>query len=186
MRVLGVCAPGLKDQPETGVPMTPPSVDYRIIPLTQNQIAYVSPRVYDSISAYKWYAFWSKRGHCFYAVRATRVNGQARTMFMHRQIMGLELDDPRTVDHKDRKRTLDNTDNNLRFASRSQQRLNQGMRTDNTSGFKGVFPLRGKWASEITVNHRRIPLGRFDSKEEAAEAYRRAAMELHGEFACFD
>lgn len=169
--------------------MTPPEVEYRIIPLTQGQVAYVSPRVYEDVSKFKWMAFWNKLGKCFYASRLVTVApGKRNHLFMHRQILGLSPSDPRTVDHRNKERTLDNTDENLRIADRAQQAQNRGRRIDNTSGYKWVHKVeRGgivKWNGEVTFRGKRYHCGQFTTPEEAYKASLRKAEELHGEFVC--
>jgi HNH endonuclease/AP2 domain len=88
------------------------------------------------------------------------------------------------VDHID-----GNTDNNcisnLRPASVAQNGYNRGKNKNNTSGFKGVYWIKGKnkWRAEITVNRKPIHLGHYSSPVEAAQAYQKHANELHGEFA---
>src|SRR5215471_15551760 len=79
---------------------------------------------------------------------------------------------------------FNNLRENLRFATHSQQQMNRGkFKTGSyTSRFKGVY-FQGRWVARIRVNGKRIYLGRFDTEEEAAEAYNLAAMEHHGEFA---
>ena len=74
---------------------------------------------------------------------------------------------------------------NLRIATSRQNQCNQKIRRDNTSGLKGVSwsEERQKWQTGIQVNGKRVGLGRFNTKEEAYEAYCKAAKELHGEFA---
>jgi hypothetical protein len=63
--------------------------------------------------------------------------------------------------------------------------MNRPARKDNMSGIKGVSfsTERQKWVAQIGHQKRVIPLGRFNTKEEAAEAYRIAAEDLHGEYA---
>ena len=84
----------------------------------------------------------------------------------------------------------DGTDNriaNLRLATRGQNMMNTGNRRNSTTGFKavGVIPS-GKYRARIRTNGKRIHLGVFPTAEDAAEAYRRAAIELCGEFARFE
>jgi hypothetical protein len=83
---------------------------------------------------------------------------------------------------------LDNRIINLRLATRSQNNSNMLLRADNSSGYKGVswqMPNR-KWVARISLNRKRITLGFFDSKEDAAEAYRLASIQYHGEFSPFN
>jgi hypothetical protein len=107
---------------------------------------------------------------------------------MHRYILGLDPGDPRTGDHIESKETLNNTDENLRIATKFQQIRNQHRRRNNTSGYKGVNLRRktGKWEAHITAGGKRICLGAFIGPKEAHEAYCKAAVMYHGEFACFE
>ena len=77
---------------------------------------------------------------------------------------------------------------NLRLATPRQNQCNQKIRSDNTSGLKGVSwsEERQKWQTGIYVNGKRIGLGRFKTKEEAYAVYCEAARRLHGEFARFE
>lgn len=90
-----------------------------------------------------------------------------------------------TIDHRNRIRT-DNTWANLRPASYSQNNANTGLKSINTSGAKGVSwdRNRGKWKAQITISGRNCFLGRFNSIDEAAEAYQMKASLLWGDFAC--
>lgn len=49
-----------------------------------------------------------------------------------------------------------------------------------TSGIRGVsyVPDRDKWEAKISYSGRRVRLGHFDTKEEAAAAYAVAAEEI--------
>ena len=88
------------------------------------------------------------------------------------------------IDHVDRDRA-NNAFSNLRPATNGQNRANS--RTTNKHGLKGVRHC--KWLKEkpylaqITYNKRAIYLGCYPTPEEAHEAYKRKAAELHGEFA---
>jgi hypothetical protein len=80
----------------------------------------------------------------------------------------------------------DNRIANLRLATPTQNQQNK-------SGY-GVYPkgvtwrnrLVRPWQAKIRVNGVRIHLGSFEDMEDAAEAYRKAAEEYHGEFARHD
>lgn len=88
------------------------------------------------------------------------------------------------VDHKNRDRSDDRW-GNLRGASESQNKFNQGKHADNTTGIKGVSfdKRRGKFTAQIQAFKKFKHLGRFDTAEDAGEAYAKAAAEYHGEFA---
>jgi HNH endonuclease len=79
----------------------------------------------------------------------------------------------------------DNRIVNLRSATKSQNIANSKVRKDNSSGFKGVQWDNEAclWRARISVNGRRIHLGRFNSLERAHVAYCRAAQRHFGEFA---
>jgi len=84
------------------------------------------------------------------------------------------------IDHKNRVRD-DNRLNNLRLATRFQQRVNS---KTIRNGLKGAWRNGNKWSAEIRANGEKRYLGIFDTELEAHEAYCQAARELHGEFAC--
>lgn len=94
------------------------------------------------------------------------------------------IDSTVIIDHKDRDKT-NNRLENLRIANKPQNSHNQIKRITNTSGYKGVsYHKRDKkYQAYILVNYKRKNLGYFDTPEEASDAYKQAAIELHGEFA---
>jgi hypothetical protein len=77
----------------------------------------------------------------------------------------------------------DNRIENLRLATHGQNQQNCTMQANNTSGAKGVNKEKNKWRARIMVENVAVHLGLFDTVEEASEAYKQAAIELHGEFA---
>jgi len=90
---------------------------------------------------------------------------------------------PNQIDHINGK-TDDNRWSNLRICTQSQNKANSGKHKNNTSGYKGVCWRKDnkKWTAGICHEGKRFHLGFFDDKEDAAMAYNKAAVELHGEF----
>jgi len=86
------------------------------------------------------------------------------------------------LDHRDRNRT-NNCWYNLRLADFSQNRLNTTTQTNNTTGVRGVNKRGNRYVARIRLRNKRHYLGSFASLEEAAVAYKKAAEQLHGEFA---
>ncbi|MEF9874734.1 MAG: HNH endonuclease [Glutamicibacter sp.] len=80
--------------------------------------------------------------------------------------------------------TDDNRISNLRLADQVLNGLNARLSKRNKSGFKGVYYDRSKRLWRASICNRFI--GRFRTIEEAAEAYRLAALELGGNFARFE
>jgi HNH endonuclease/AP2 domain len=78
----------------------------------------------------------------------------------------------------------DNRIENLREATPSQNKCNTPVRRDSASRIKGVHQDKrtGRWRAYINVDGKRVHLGFFATKAEAAEK-RLKASHLHGEFA---
>lgn len=88
------------------------------------------------------------------------------------------------LDHVNRSRADDRIVN-LREATPSQNGANSSVRSDNSSGFRGVYFCRrtGKWGAKIQRDGRCSFLGRHATPELAAAAYDAAAIKQFGEFA---
>lgn len=80
---------------------------------------------------------------------------------------------------------LDNRKENLRACTHTQNMWNRKTQKNNKLGVKGVYFChhRLKYVARIVVNKKKINLGRFDKLEDAAQAYKDAALLYHGEFA---
>lgn len=111
----------------------------------------------------------------------TNIDG--KTIYMHRLLMnapkGME------VDHINAD-GLNNRRENLRLATRQENCRNTPKQINNASSrFKGVSwnKRAGAWESYITVDRKKITLGRFKDEHDAANAYNRAARKYFGEFA---
>lgn len=104
---------------------------------------------------------------------------------MHRTIMKKmlvsEIPEGMQVDHINRNK-LDNRRENLRLATASENQMNCGGKIGK-HGFRGVKTHRRKWEAQIQKDNKKISIGLFPTKEEAASAYNIKAKELFGEFA---
>ena len=76
------------------------------------------------------------------------------------------------IDHINRTPS-DNRIANLRLADRFLNTQNVGIRSDNTSGHRGVgfHKISGKWRARYQLNKRNVDLGYFPTKEAAVTAY---------------
>jgi len=124
---------------------------------------------------------------CTWYSKKDKWNQYARGMIkgkevkMHRYIMGVT--DPKIhIDHINGD-GFDNRKENLRIANNSTNHMNQKIRSDNKIGYKGVTKRKNRYEVRITKDQVLHSLGSYETKEEAAEAYDIAALELFGEFA---
>jgi hypothetical protein len=148
------------------------------IALSRGLVALVDDEDEARVTSYgKWYAHQDSK--TFYARKNYWLAGRCLSVRMHKVILGLEL-----IDHINGN-GLDNRRTNLRPATSSQNAMNRGLRSDNTSGFKGVYWHRssGCWAATIQHGDQRQHLGLFSSPIDAALAYDAAALHHFGEFA---
>ena len=90
---------------------------------------------------------------------------------------------PKQIDHVNLIKH-DNSFNNLRLATNSQQQMNRAKQTNNTSGHKGVafFKPRSTWMCTLKVRGR-LKRRYFRTKEEAAIQYVAWAERYHGVYA---
>jgi hypothetical protein len=98
-------------------------------------------------------------------------------------VLGLPHDG-KEIDHIDGN-PRNNRNNNLRFATRSENNINARLRTNNTSGYKGVSYAKklNKYHAYININKKRITIGYYFSAEEAYEARMKTEIKIYGEFA---
>lgn len=89
---------------------------------------------------------------------------------------------PRLVDHEDRDRG-NNRPSNLRKANESQQRQNTALRSDNSTGYRGVYPNNGRFSARIHVAGSPMYLGCFATVGEAGRAARDARLKHFGAYA---
>jgi len=78
----------------------------------------------------------------------------------------------------------DNSWNNLRDSTQSENQMNRPVQKNNKLGVKGVMlSNRGKYIARISKDGTLINLGSFITLESARSARDEAAVELHGKFA---
>jgi hypothetical protein len=83
------------------------------------------------------------------------------------------------VDHKNGIKN-DNKFSNLREANKSENGQNQvRARSDNKTGFLGVYPYGSSWRACIRLNGKTIYLGTFDTPEIAHAAYIEEKRRIH-------
>lgn len=90
---------------------------------------------------------------------------------------------PKEIDHINCIKN-DNRIINLRACTRSQNQCNHTIRSDNTSGFKGVSwdSKRRKWIAMININKKQKNLGRFNNIDDAVRAVSMAREAYHADF----
>jgi hypothetical protein len=131
---------------------------------------------YDRLSALSWHL-----DNGGYAVSNKSLGGGKWFTFrMHR--MAIECQPCDFVDHINGNR-LDNRRSNLRTATRRVNAINRMQSKISKTGYKGVFPLRGKFQASIRNNGTSHYLGTFHDPALAALEYNRAAVRLHGDLA---
>ena len=134
---------------------------------------------YDKIKDYCWC-----KNSDGYIVTNIWKNKKNYIMFMHRLIMGFP-DSCYEVDHRHGKFSRnDNRKSNLRIVTHSQNLMNVGVRENNSSGVTGVCfeDATQKWRSSITINDKKIDLGRFANFEDAVRVRKDAEEKYFKEF----
>lgn len=159
----------------------PPVNRLREIQLQGNHIAIVSADDHAELRKYNWYAKPSHTGVDYdsgwYAACMVTKGGRRTVLYMHRLITNAP---PHLhVDHVDGN-GLHNWRENLRLCEPYYNTAT--VRRLSSSGYRGVEKVGNRWRARIKGKHGRH-IGYFDTAEQAARAYDRAALELWGDFA---
>lgn len=157
------------------------------IPLTREGPAIVSDIDAD-LAVYTWHLS-IEAYRLNYAIRYRKdENGNHVRIRLHRGIMervvGRTLGRYEEVDHIDND-GLNCARDNLRVVTPSQNMANRRLNRNNKSGYKGVSWKTNdqKWRVCLGFQCKKIHLGMFTDKHEAARAYNAKALELFGQYA---
>ena len=133
-----------------------------------------------------WYPASRPRAEAGYNDRGyVYLHHRGRNLLAHRVAWFLHYGEwpPQEVDHIDGDST-NNRIENLRLADRRQNSFNRPKYKCNKSGYKGVFRRNnGRYQSRVGYDGELIVVGSFACPIEAARAYDRKAIELHGDYA---
>lgn len=146
------------------------------------KIVKIDESEYNKLIKHKWYL--EKSNNNFYAYTTIKINSVKKNFKMHRLIMGLNFGDGLIVDHINHN-GLDNTKENLRLATKSQNGQNSKSQKNSSSKYLGVsyYKRDNLWTAQIKVENKKLHLGRFLSEQKAAECYNIAANKYYKEFA---
>ncbi len=147
------------------------------IQLTQGKTSKVSDEDYEELNKHKWHAF--KNGKHWYARRQITVAPKKQAhICIHQVLCG------KGADHIDGD-GLNNQRDNLRPATSQQNCFNRKPLTGCTSPHKGVswHKYNKKWGARIKRSGKSFFLGYFDNEDDAALAYKSAAIVMFGLYA---
>jgi hypothetical protein len=159
------------------------------ISITQGFTSVIDKSDVELISKHRWRALVTRRKDgpiraVYVVTSARRDDGTWKTICLHRLLMNPP--DDMDVDHASGD-GLDNRRCNLRICSHTNNIRNQRLRSNNTSGYKGVNLCKDRagnnWHAQIWHDNKKINLGYYSTPELAAHAYNVAVVELFGAFA---
>lgn len=149
-----------------------------VVHLTRRYFAVISAVDADAVGRFNWHTtFGAKTRYGF-----DLIAGMSLHRFVAR-LMGLALN--AEVDHENGN-GLDCRRSNLRDATHAQNQQNRvRLRQDNVSGVTGVAWDAGHcmWRARISVDGKRLHIGRFDTLGQAAAAVEAERRVRHGQFA---
>lgn len=154
------------------------------VPLTQGYEAVIDAEDVPLVSEKNWAAQVKRRRdgtiRTVYAFQMRGSRNDHHMVYLHRVVA--KTADGMATDHIDGD-GLNNRKVNLRPATNQQNSRNMRLSATNSSGVKGVYwaERERRWVAEIYAG-RKVCLGYFVSKEDAAAAYAKASADLHGDF----
>ena len=139
-----------------------------------NKEFYFDLEDYEKIKQYCWLEL--ENGYI-----VTRDPETKEFLYLHRLVMDASKGE--VVDHKEH-RLFDNRKEFLRKGTQSQNMMNGSIKASNTSGVTGVYynSKNNTWIAEIMCNGKKIHIGSFKKKEDAAKAREDAEEQYFGEW----
>jgi len=147
----------------------------KIIKLTKGKETIVDNEDFNYLNQWKWHI--TSGG---YAYRREYLGGGQRdfnNIYIHRLLLKNPIGFQ--TDHINGNR-LDNRKENLRIVTASQNQMNKGIRSDNSTGYSGVWfdKSRNKWVAELWFEHKKVFSKRFSELDDAILA-RKIVEELY-------
>lgn len=118
------------------------------------------------LEEYTWHLKWD--GYNNYAATSLGRNEYGRTIivFLHHCIMGQPIWEDDEIDHINRN-TMDNHRSNMRYATRSQNRINTS-RAESSLGARNIYQIEdGRYRVRVRRNGQEYYLGTFGTLDEA-------------------
>ena len=155
------------------------SEDYAIGYTLKGEPFWFDKEDYDLVKMYCW--SYDSSGYL-----TARDKNTKKIIYLHRLLMGINNSNF-DVDHKrhpkKKEHKVDNRKSNMQIKTRSQNNMNRSLDSRNTSGVTGVYwdKSRNKWSVSISVNNKKIYIGRFNNKDEAIQARKNAEIKYFGD-----
>jgi len=137
--------------------------------LTHGMATTVDDAMYETLNRFRWYA--KQRGRTWYVYRKRKTDGKQHSIYMHREILGLEPGDGLEADHRNGN-GLDNRLRKLRIVTHQENNFNRHR-------CRGYMRRRKSYYGAIRVHDREIWLGTFTSARDAHHAYLEAKKTYH-------
>ena len=114
-------------------------ITWKEIKLSKGKVTLIDNDDFEKVNKYKW-TFDGR-----YAERT--IWHTKEKIYLHRFILGIELNDKRSVDHINHN-SLDNRKSNLRICTHAENLRNMKLRVDSTTGYRGVHKP-DKWSKRF-------------------------------------
>lgn len=157
--------------------------DYYEVTTNQGKNFLIDKDDYDLVSSYSsWYI--NRNGYVQGYYPNSYDHGHT---LLHRLVMGVKVKEGDVyVDHIHHN-TLDNRKSELRIVTNSQNNMNTGLRSNNTSGYTGIRKMnvngKTKWEAHVWQKGRYIHLGEYWNLQDAIDARIRGEEKYYGDYA---